>query len=778
MALPIYRFRNFRLDPQARELYRDEERIVLPVSTLDCLVYLIRHRDRSVGRDELTAAVWGRTEVSDVSLNHAIMRLRRLLGDTGNEQNSIRTVQRLGYRWIVDPTIEDSADPSAVAPSRVAQDASGTSGRRRVPMRWIAACVLFVAACGLVLAIVSVRHRDTGSDVRSASARRPPAIVLPAEVDASGEWAWLRLGLMDMVANRLRKGDLATMPSETVVSLVNAHQFDGGERIGNTGVLVKPHVERAGGMWTVRLVANVDGRELIATARGSDVLGAGRTSADDLLVKLGHAPPVDSGDPGSASATAELAQRIAAAALAGQLDVARKLVGEATDEERANPEIALSRSALEFFSGEYEASREHAEALLDRIPADRQPDFRARVLKQLGVTLFREGRNEDADRAFAEAIRLLALGDDSETLAAVYTGRGVVAGQEQRLDAAAAYLGQARVLHAMSNDPFGVARVDLNLGAVTMDRGQPAAAVPIFRDAAKQFEILSTPEALNSALRSLADAYSMLLEHDQALATTDRFWPVADHNRNPREGWWLTLSRAVALAGVGRLADADVLIKRVRDESDPDKDATARIEAEALAADLALLRADYARAASLAGAALTPALESTNWQDYASTWFTRIRALQLGGHLEDAAGEIERLHVWADKAPGERRQLYVVLAQADQAAAAADETKALPLYASAMARAERLGIPEDIVVVGEPYVDALIKAGQIEQASAVGGLLARWADQDVRAAWTQARLYHALHKSDAARTALDRARRLAGERTLPADLVRATIPAN
>src|SRR5690349_23902846 len=89
MAAPIYRFRNFRLDPQARELYQDDALVALPVSTLDCLAYLIRHRDRSVGRDELTAAVWGRVDVSEVSLSHAIMRLRRLLGDTGNEQNSI-----------------------------------------------------------------------------------------------------------------------------------------------------------------------------------------------------------------------------------------------------------------------------------------------------------------------------------------------------------------------------------------------------------------------------------------------------------------------------------------------------------------------------------------------------------------------------------------------------------------------------------------------------------------------------------------------------------------
>ena len=38
-------------------------------------------RTDAVDRDELTSAVWGRVDISDVSLSHAIMRLRRLLGD-------------------------------------------------------------------------------------------------------------------------------------------------------------------------------------------------------------------------------------------------------------------------------------------------------------------------------------------------------------------------------------------------------------------------------------------------------------------------------------------------------------------------------------------------------------------------------------------------------------------------------------------------------------------------------------------------------------------------
>lgn len=785
MAASIYRFRNFRLDPAARELHQDDTLVALPVSTLDCLTYLIQHRDRSVGRDELTAAVWGRVDASEVSLSHAIMRLRRLLGDTGSEQNTIRTVPRLGYRWIVEPTIEESGSAAQVSvaptqspealPARTAAHeyvpAPHVSARRRFVAALIALACLSLGA----LALLSYWPRSLDHADKDAVARSAPAMVLPADVDAPADWAWLRLGLMDLVANHLRKGDLATTPSETVVGLVNAQQLDANTARGNPALagtatlLIRPHVALANGAWNVRLQAQGDGHDLIVEAQGSDVLATGRAAADDLLVKLGHTPPAGS-DTDAPRAIEELAQRINAAVLGGQLQVARTLIRSASVTAQASPEIALSTAAIEFFSGEYEASRKHAETLLDQLPAEENPRLRARVLNRLGATYFRQDRNADADAAFAEAIHLLEFQNDPDTLATAYTGRGAVAGRAQELDTAAAFFGHARTLHEMSNDAFGVARVDLNLGVIAMDRGLPAAAVPIFQNAAERFERLSTPEARNFALRSLADAHAMLLEHDQSLATTDRFWPAEAHSRNPREGWWLTLSRAVALAGVGHLRDADDLIKRVRESSDPREDAVVRVEADALAADLALLRADNTHAAALAAVALTPALESSNWQDYVATWFTRVRALQRGGQIAQAGDEVKRLRRWAETSPGDRRLLYVVLAEADQARAEGKSAVALARYADAMARAERLGVPEDIVIVGEPHVEALIEAGQIDQASAISGRLAQWADKDMRAAWTQARVYQALRKSDAARDALERARALAGERVLPGEL--------
>ena len=89
-------------------------------------------------------------------------------------------------------------------------------------------------------------------------------------------------------------------------------------------------------------------------------------------------------------------------------------------------------ASLAFFSGDYEASRKQAEALLDRLHDDKHARLRASVLNTLGATYFREDRAADADAAFAEAIELLALQNDTDVLATAYTGRGVVAGHGAR----------------------------------------------------------------------------------------------------------------------------------------------------------------------------------------------------------------------------------------------------------------------------------------------------------------------------------------------------------
>ncbi|HEY0178950.1 MAG TPA: hypothetical protein VGC30_04885, partial [Dokdonella sp.] len=155
------------------------------------------------------------------------------------------------------------------------------------------------------------------------------------------------------------------------------------------------------------------------------------------------------------------------------------------------------------------------------------------------------------------------------------------------------------------------------------------------------------------------------------------------------------------LAGNGRSRDADELIALIRTSSDVTEDAIVRVETEALAANVAFQRGDYAEAAELAAAAMTPVLRATNWQDYAAAWLVRIRSLQRAGELQTAAREVAAFGAWAEAGANARQRMYATLMQADQARAERDTAKALQCYVDAMTSAERLGIPEDVVVVGE-----------------------------------------------------------------------------
>jgi DNA-binding winged helix-turn-helix (wHTH) protein/hemoglobin-like flavoprotein len=102
MASPRLHFLGFVLDFTEYRLDRGGVPIEVEPKVLDVLMYLIEHRDRVVPRRELISAVWAGVKVSDASLSRAIRQVRRVLGDTGDEQRAIRTVQRRGFQFVAE----------------------------------------------------------------------------------------------------------------------------------------------------------------------------------------------------------------------------------------------------------------------------------------------------------------------------------------------------------------------------------------------------------------------------------------------------------------------------------------------------------------------------------------------------------------------------------------------------------------------------------------------------------------------------------------------------
>lgn len=779
MATSFFRFGAFRLDPLARELFEDGRRIDLPLSTIDCLIHLIRHRDRPVGRDELAAAVWGRVDVSEVSLSHAIMRLRRALGDDGNAQRFIRTVPRLGYRWVGDDIREEFAEGDAppaeaaveaVAPAPepvVPPPASGPAPipPRPGPRRWrVPAAIVALVLAGSGAAWLLRQPRP--AEPATVAAAPASALVLPVAIEAGAESAWLKLGLMDLIATQLRRGDLATTPSETVVALLKARDFKDASDARNelpATWLVRAQATLAGRRWNVRLQALGDGRTLEVETQADDALAATRAAADRLLIKLGHTPPNDDlGDAALAEAT--LRQRVSAALLGGQVEIARRLIEQAPPALQASPEVALSRARVAFFSGDYAGSRQQCEDLLARLPAQAPRGLRARVSNALGAAAFRQARLDVAQRAFDGTLAAAGDDGDADVLAEAHRGVGSIASERGQLERAAQEYGRARTLYQLANDPYGVATVDLNLGINAMQRGQPAAALPLLEGVRARLAELAATDALSTTDVTLVETRLALLDHDGALAGSAEFTAPGSEAGNPRLRWQRTFARAAALEGAGRLAEAETLLAQLRDSSDPGADALARALADTLAARIALTRGNPVRAAELAEAARTPALRERNADQYAEATLIHVLALQQAGRKAEAAAEIAQWR--ASAAAEEPVVLRLALAEAAQAEAEGRTDDALKNYAQAMAAASAQAVPEDMVRVGLPYVRALVAAHRIDEAVSVNGRIAPWADRDMRAAWSEALVYTALGQASAASGALERAQRLAGERSV------------
>lgn len=106
----LYRFEEYVLDTDRRELRQGGDLVPLAPQVFDILVYLIRHRERVISKDDLMAAVWGGRIVSESALTTRLNGARKAIGDSGEAQRLIKTLPRKGVRFIGDVCEEKQPD--------------------------------------------------------------------------------------------------------------------------------------------------------------------------------------------------------------------------------------------------------------------------------------------------------------------------------------------------------------------------------------------------------------------------------------------------------------------------------------------------------------------------------------------------------------------------------------------------------------------------------------------------------------------------------------------
>jgi DNA-binding winged helix-turn-helix (wHTH) protein len=111
----IYKFEDYFLDVDRRELRSGDELVAIEPQVFDLIQYLICNRDRVVSKEDLIAEVWKGRIVSESTLSSSINAARNAVGDSGKEQRLIRTVARKGFRFIGEVREEEGLRGTSLA---------------------------------------------------------------------------------------------------------------------------------------------------------------------------------------------------------------------------------------------------------------------------------------------------------------------------------------------------------------------------------------------------------------------------------------------------------------------------------------------------------------------------------------------------------------------------------------------------------------------------------------------------------------------------------------
>jgi DNA-binding winged helix-turn-helix (wHTH) protein len=93
-------FGSYRLDPHTGQLWRGKQEVRLTGKAAAVLRYLVARDGQVVTKEELFAAVWPETVVSDAALTSCIQELRQALRDNAKSPRYIETIYRRGFRFI------------------------------------------------------------------------------------------------------------------------------------------------------------------------------------------------------------------------------------------------------------------------------------------------------------------------------------------------------------------------------------------------------------------------------------------------------------------------------------------------------------------------------------------------------------------------------------------------------------------------------------------------------------------------------------------------------
>ncbi len=217
----IYRCEGVEIDGLLGCVKREGQEQYLRQQCFHVLTYLLDRRDRIVGKEELIENFWHDTAVTDNAVVQCIAEIRRALGDDPRGPRFIKTIPKVGYRFIGAVTEElpatELAEQIAAAPQATPQSTSNQK-----VAHWQAWALLAMALLGLVLVgwVVVRQVVDARPPVaaRATPGRKTLAVMYFDNQSSRADLNWLSEGLADMFIT-----DMAHFDRLSVVSRQQLH---------------------------------------------------------------------------------------------------------------------------------------------------------------------------------------------------------------------------------------------------------------------------------------------------------------------------------------------------------------------------------------------------------------------------------------------------------------------------------------------------------------------------------------------------------------------------
>ena len=206
-AEDVLHFGPFSLDPGRATLSGPAGPLTLRPKSFDVLLYLLRHRDRVISKDELMGAVWPNVFVTENSLVQCISDIRAALGADGAA--FLKTVARRGYMFSA-PALEAPPEPPPQPPVL-----APVSRPSRALLAGGVAAALLVAMLGAVLS--GWWWKAPAPDLAGGPAKPLSVAVLPLTTVGSPDDGYLADGLSEDIAAALaRFRELTVLSPRTV----------------------------------------------------------------------------------------------------------------------------------------------------------------------------------------------------------------------------------------------------------------------------------------------------------------------------------------------------------------------------------------------------------------------------------------------------------------------------------------------------------------------------------------------------------------------------------